>query len=71
MASKKHEFKTISIPKQLHAKVEELIDGTGFHNVSAFTTYMLRQMLTEKEEKEKLTEAEEKVKQKLKKLGYL
>lgn len=71
MSSKKHKFKTISIPEQLHAKVEDLIEDTGFHNVSAFTTYVLRQIISEKEEEKETIHAEEKVKERLRQLGYL
>lgn len=71
MSSKKHKFKTISIPEQLHAKVEDLIEDTGFHNVSAFTTYVLRQIISEKEEEKETIQAEEKVKERLRQLGYL
>lgn len=71
MFSRKHKFKTISIPEQLHAKVEEIIADTGFHNVSAFTTYVLRQIISEKAGEKETIQAEEKVKERLRQLGYL
>lgn len=66
----KTKYKTISIPEKLYDKIDELIDGTGFPNVSQFVCFMIREILSEsRNEYDK--EVEKKVKQKLRSLGYL
>ncbi len=72
----KVEYTTVSIPKPLAEKVKERMKGTGFASVSAYVTYVLRQVLSsiEQEEREKQAfskEDEEKVKQRLRDLGYI
>jgi Arc/MetJ-type ribon-helix-helix transcriptional regulator len=72
----KVEYTTVSIPKPLAEKVKERMKGTGFSSVSAYVTYVLRQVLSsiEQEEREKQAftkEEEEKVKQRLRDLGYI
>ncbi len=66
---------TISIPKVLADKIKKRMEGTGFNSVSSYVTYVLRQVLSnveEKEQKEAFSEKEEKkVKERLKSLGYL
>jgi Arc/MetJ-type ribon-helix-helix transcriptional regulator len=69
---------TISIPKVLSEKLKEKMEGTGFNSVSSYVTYILRQVLsnpnipTDGKEKEAFTqEEEEKVKERLRSLGYL
>ena len=68
---------TVSIPKPLADKIKAKIEGTGFNSVSSYVTYVLRQVLsvTEDKEKEKREvfdeDAERQVKENLKKLGYL
>ena len=65
-------YKTLSIPTPLHEKIKELIDGTGFNSVSSFTTFVLRQVISEdKREKPFDKEMEEKIKERLRSLGYL
>jgi len=74
---KKGKYTTVSIPVQLAEKIEKRIEGTGFNSVSSYVTYVLRQVLSSIEEKEKKEkevfskEDEEKVKKRLKALGYL
>jgi len=66
-------YTTISVPKVLVEKVKERIKGTGFSSVSAFTTYLLRQVVSyeKKEPSEALSkEDEERLKARLKSLGY-
>ena len=64
-------FTTISIPTALAEKIE----GTGFHSLSSYVTYVLRELLASMEEEgagEALTkEEEEKIKERLRALGYL
>ncbi len=72
----KVQYTTVSIPKILADKIKERMKGTGFPSVSSYVTYILRQMLTSTEEEEKSKEAftkeeEEKVKQRLRDLGYI
>jgi len=66
---------TISIPKPLAEKIKERCKGTGFNSVSSYVTYVLRQVLSNveaKENKEAFSkEDEEKVKERLRGLGYI
>lgn len=66
---------TVSIPKVLADKIKKRCEGTGFNTVSGYVTYVLRQILSETESevtKEAFSEKDEqKVKQRLKSLGYL
>ena len=68
-------YEIVPLPMSLYKKVTEAISGTGFHDVPSYVSYLLREILAEKEiqtEKETLTsEDEEKVKQRLRALGYL
>jgi len=72
----KVEYTTVSIPKPLASKIKERMKGTGFSSVSSYVTYVLRQVLSsiEQDEREKQAftkEEEEKVKQRLRDLGYI
>ncbi|MFX1339553.1 MAG: CopG family transcriptional regulator [Promethearchaeota archaeon] len=72
----KVEYTTVSIPKILADKIKDRMKGTGFASVSAYVTYVIRQVLSSIEEEEKSKEAftkeeEEKVKQRLRDLGYI
>ncbi len=62
-------FTTISIPKVLAEKIKKKIEGTSFHSVSNYTTYVLRQIVAVSESKNKETEG--KVKKQLKIMGYI
>jgi len=67
-------YSTVSIPMPLAEKIKERIKGTGFTSVSDYVTFVLREVLSgeEEEEKEPFTkEDEEKVKERLRALGYL
>lgn len=74
---KKTNITTISIPKPLAEKIKKRIKGTGFNSVSSYVTYVMRQVISNIEEKEnKKGEAfsrkdEEAVKARLRSLGYL
>lgn len=62
----------ISIPAMLANKVNEKIQKTDFSSVSDYTTFVLRQMLMESADKQKISASdEERIKDKLRKLGYL
>ncbi|MFX1233505.1 MAG: CopG family transcriptional regulator [Promethearchaeota archaeon] len=72
----KVEYTTVSIPKVLAEKIKERMKGTGFSSVSSYVTYILRQVLSSIEEEERSKQAfteeeEEKVKQRLRDLGYI
>lgn len=78
MSDEEHkvEYTTISIPKVLSEKIKERMKGTGFSSVSSYVTYVLRQVLSSIEEEERSKQAftkeeEEKVKQRLRDLGYI
>jgi len=68
-------YTTVSIPVQLYEKIKKRIEGTGFTSVSDYVTYVLREVLASLEEDEKeevfTDEEEEKVKERLRALGYL
>ena len=74
-SDKKRKFTTISIPVPLYEKVKKLIKGTGFTSVSDYVTFILREIIASVEEdlkKEPFTkEDEERIKRRLKALGYL
>ena len=67
-------YTSVSIPIPLFEKVKERIVGTGFLSVSSYVVYVLREVLSEEavEETEPFTgEDEERVKERLRALGYL
>jgi Arc/MetJ-type ribon-helix-helix transcriptional regulator len=67
-------FTTISIPTPLAEKIKKRIKGTGFTSLSSYVTYVLREIISgmEEDQEEAFTkEDEEKVKQRLRALGYL
>ncbi len=79
---KKDSKATIKIPRALYNRLKDIIEGSGFDSVTDFVVYILRDIagnidpdkfpdkLTEKEAR--LTAEEvEKVRQRLKTLGYL
>jgi len=72
----KVEYTTVSIPKPLAKKIKERMKGTGFSSVSSYVSYVLRQVLSSIEADERSKQAftkeeEEKVKQRLRDLGYI
>jgi len=73
MIKAKVRYTTVSLPLPLNNKLKEMIEGTGFNSVSSFVTYVLRQIVSEGISKQAgFTKAdEEKVKERLKSLGYL
>ena len=65
-------LKQISVPASLYNSIEGRIKDTGFESVDSYVTYVLREILSEDEEEETLTEEdEEKVKERLRSLGYM
>jgi len=70
----KQEFTEISIPIALAEKIKKRILGTGFTSISAYVTYVLTEIVSdsEPEEKEEFSkEDDERVKARLRSLGYL
>jgi len=67
------EFTSISIPTSLYKKIEEKIKGTEFTSVSSYVTKVLRESLSKEEENKEVfsAEEEEKIKERLKALGYI
>jgi hypothetical protein len=67
------EFIDIAIPTSLYQKIEEKIKGTEQTSVASYVTKVLNESLSKDEEtKEAFTkEEEEKVKDRLKALGYI
>jgi len=67
-------YTTISIPTPLAEKIKKRIEGTGFNSLSAYVTYVLREVISgiEEDNEEAFSkEDEEKVKDRLRALGYL
>jgi Arc/MetJ-type ribon-helix-helix transcriptional regulator len=67
---KRKKLTTVSIPTPLFKKIEEKIKGTGFTSVSSYVTYVLREIVAEEEEPFS-KEDEERVKARLRALGYI
>ena len=67
------EFTEIAIPTSLYQKIEEKIKGTGFPSVASYVAKVLDDNLAKKQDsKDAFTkEEEEKVKDRLKALGYI
>ena len=67
-------YTTISIPTPLAEKIKKRIEGTGFNSLSSYVTYVLREVISgiEEEQEESFSkEDEERVKDRLRALGYL
>jgi metal-responsive CopG/Arc/MetJ family transcriptional regulator len=64
---------TVSIPASLYKKIEETIKGTGDASISDYIAKALREKLAQEEKKGDSfsQEDEEKVKERLKALGYI
>jgi hypothetical protein len=66
-------YGTVSLPTPLIDKVKENIEGTGIHSVSAYVSFILRQILSEPSGDNEVLDkkTEEQIKGRLKSLGYL
>jgi hypothetical protein len=67
-------FTTISIPTPLAEKIKKRIKGTGFTSLSSYVTYVLREVISglgEESEEVFTKEDEDRVKDRLRNLGYL
>lgn len=67
------EIVEVKIPRDIYEKIEERIKDTEFSSVDEYVTYVLREVLASLEEEEEVftEEEEEKVKERLRALGYL
>ncbi|HVQ00330.1 MAG TPA: CopG family transcriptional regulator [Candidatus Thermoplasmatota archaeon] len=68
------QFTTVSIPTPLAEKIQKRIQGTGFTSLSSYVIYVLQEVLSGLEtddSKEFSKEDEERVKARLRSLGYL
>jgi len=62
----------ITIPKNLYEKLKEKYEEAGFKDINEFIVFVLEQLLEETPGGETLTpEEEEKVKERLRALGYI
>ena len=72
---KKRKYTTVSLPTSLVMKIKKRIKNTGFKSVSDYVTFVLRELLTSLEENRKkevyTKEDEEKIKARLRALGYI
>lgn len=73
MVRVKTKHTTVSIPTSLYKKIEKRIKETGFRSVSEYVIFVLREILSGgAEEKPAFSKKdEEKVKSRLRALGYL
>jgi hypothetical protein len=71
---------TLKIPRPLYERLKQVIEGTGFHSVTEFVVYVLRDLAVERstrpfshpEQVEPLSPDEiEAVRRRLESLGYL
>lgn len=69
----KVEYGTISLPMPLIEKVKERIKGTGMNSVSAYVAFVLREILSSQQNGDEILSREEaeKLKNRLKSLGYI
>jgi hypothetical protein len=68
---------TLKIPRPLYERLKQVIQGSGFHSVTEFAVYVLRDLASHHEEArpteaEPLTPSEiEAIRKRLESLGYL
>lgn len=74
MSSKSEDSVSVDIPKKLYDKISNKIKNTSFSSVSKYITHLVEKELTgegESEEEVFSKEDEEKIKERLRKLGYI
>ena len=64
---------TIKIPRPLYDNIARVIEGAGYNSVTDFVVYVLRDLVTSHDIAEHQTAPDEtdKIKQRLRKLGYM
>jgi len=70
----KVQYSTVSLPAPLVDSIKKKIKGTGINSVSAYVTFVLRQILSAPKQDIKITitkQEEQEIKERLGKLGYL
>ena len=65
------EKNTISVPAPLYDKIREKIKDTEFKSVSDYVIYVLNELMSEEDEEALSKEDEEKIKARLRSLGYI
>ena len=74
MSSKSEDSVSVDIPKKLHDKISNKIKNTSFSSVSQYITHLVEKELAEEGESDEEVfskEDEEKIKDRLRKLGYI
>jgi len=67
-----NDYASVTIPKSLLEKIQKKILNTSFSSASEYVTYLLEKELSGTEDEEVFSkEDEEKVKERLRRLGYL
>jgi hypothetical protein len=61
--TRKRDYVTLSVPKELYGNAERAIEGTGFRSVTEYVIFLLRESL--------LMKAGESVRERLRALGYI
>ena len=64
---------TIKIPRQLYEKIAEAIEGAGYNSVTDFVVYVMRDLVANHQmanHKEPVQDQMDKVRQRLRALGY-
>ncbi len=62
---------TVSLSKELSKKIEDRMKRLGFSSIQAYITYVLEQVAAEQEQEVYTKEEEEKIKDRLRAMGYL
>ena len=62
-------YTTVSIPDPLSQKIKKFIKNTGFQSTSSFVIFVLREVLADNIEESPVLD-KEKIKQRLRALGY-
>lgn len=65
-----NDFVSVSIPKKLYEKIGQEIKNTNPQAISKYITYILEKRLLSEEKKAYSKEDKEKIKDKLRRLGY-
>jgi len=63
ISAERRGYVTLSVPKELYAKAEQAIQGTGFRSVTEYVIFLLRESL--------LVKTGNSVRDRLRALGYL
>ena len=69
--SSRGKYTTVSIPVELADKVKAQIAGTGFKNLSDYTTFLLREIASSNDGGKKEAEYKRRIRGKLSSLGYI